>query len=160
MKSFLVLLTFLYLVSCGSSGSGRVETRPTGKESPEKLNVDWKSTRTPVTDRDEPLILGLDTTADWFQPKENENADPKKSGREIKGYRLQIYSSPLRTKADEVAAEARNQFGLSIYITFAAPNYVVRTGNYQTLEEAKNELEKLIQVYPNAAIVPDFIRIP
>jgi len=160
MKLFLTLLGFVFIVSCGSSGSGRDDSKRSGKESPERLNVDWKATRTPVTDRDEPLIVGLDTTADWYQPKGNEVVSQKKSGREVKGYRLQLYSTTSRTKADEVAAEAKNLYGLSAHITFAAPNYILRVGNYQTHDEAKDALDKLIMLYPNATIVPDFIRVP
>lgn len=160
MRFILFLFGCVLIVSCGSSSSGKEESNRPGKETPERLNVDWKSTRTPITDRDEPLIIGLDTTADWYQPKGNESGSPKNTGKEVKGFRLQLYSTPLRSKADEVAAEAKNQYGLSAYITFAAPNYIVRVGNYQTHDEAKDALDKLILLYPNITIVPDFIRIP
>lgn len=159
MKISFYLIIFLFISSCGSSGSGRDAEKSKDKDAVERLNVDWKSTRTQIIDRDEPVIIGLDTTADWYQPKENSTVSKAKPGKEVKGYRIQLYSTTQRSKADEVAAEAKARYGLPANITFAAPNYIVRVGNYQTQEEAKDALEKLIAFYPNATLVPDFIRI-
>lgn len=159
MKLFIYLITFLFIASCGSSGSGRDTGKTTGKEATDHLTVDWKTTRTQIIDRDEPVIIGLDTTAEWYQQKENPAVSKTKPGKEVKGYRIQLYSTTQRSKADEVAAEAKSRYGLPAHITFAAPNYIVRVGNYQTQEEAKDALEKLISFYPNATLVPDFIRI-
>ncbi|MBN8704605.1 MAG: SPOR domain-containing protein [Bacteroidetes bacterium] len=159
MKILIYLILFLFISSCGSSGSGRETGKTTGKEATDRLDVDWKATRTQIIDRDEPVIIGLDTTADWYQPKGNASTSKSKPGKEVKGYRIQLYSTTQRSKADEVATEAKSRYGLPAHITFAAPNYIVRVGNYQTQDEAKDALEKLISFYPNATLVPDFIRI-
>jgi len=160
MKILLFSGFFLILLACGPAGETS-KTQKTGSlTEKDTLLVDWAAGRTPVEIREGPVVLGFDTTAGWFRPVKEQQAKPSKepSGRDFRGFRIQIYLTPVKNKADEVAAEARNSYGFQVYSTFNAPNYLIRIGNYATREEAVLALEKISEIYPNASIVPDFIK--
>lgn len=160
MKIFLLPGFFLVLFACGPAAEVGTVKKPVSVAEKDTLLVDWAAGRTPVEIREGPVVIGFDTTAGWFRPvKEQLTKSVKEpAGREVRGFRIQIYLTPVKNKADEVAAEARNSYGFQVYSTFNAPNYLIRIGNYVTREDAVLALEKISEIYPNASIVPDFIK--
>ena len=55
---------------------------------------------------------------------------------QIPGYRVQIFASSERARAESAAADARQRFTEAVYIEFEAPLYKVRVGDCATRHEA------------------------
>lgn len=86
--------------------------------------------------------------------KKNEKTD------EIKGYRIQIISDNNRSKVYEQKAKVYQQFSqFKSYLKYVQPYYKLRIGDFKTKLEARNYLERVIQVFPSAFIVFDDIKV-
>ena len=82
----------------------------------------------------------------------------------IYGYRIQIYfdsgtNSKIRAKSvyDNFLAKYP---AVGVYLTFKAPNYKVRVGDFRTKLNAQRFLNEIIADYPNAWIIEDRINLP
>jgi hypothetical protein len=89
-----------------------------------------------------------------------ENPDNKA----IPGYRIQIFFDSGLNSSDR-AKQARDAFMLvypdiPAYISWKAPNYRVRAGDFRTRLEAENVLQLIIIDYPNAWVTRDDINFP
>lgn len=82
----------------------------------------------------------------------------------LKGYRVQIFfDSGNYSKNNAKEAEQRfleNYPNQEVYLMFDEPYYKVRVGNFRTQLEAEGFLNSIINNYPNAFVVPDFIEFP
>jgi len=58
------------------------------------------------------------------------------------GYRVQIFASSERDRAEAAAAEARRRFTEPVYVEYEAPLYKVRVGDCATRHEADTLKEK------------------
>jgi rare lipoprotein A len=67
---------------------------------------------------------------------------PAPAAATTSGYRVQIFASSDRTKAEAAAAEARQKFTETVYVEFEAPLYKVRVGDCATRYEAETLKEK------------------
>jgi hypothetical protein len=82
----------------------------------------------------------------------------------IPGYRIQIFFDSGLNSSDR-AREAREAF-LSIfpempaYVSWKAPNYRVRVGDFRTRLDAEQTLQLIIADYPNAWVIKDEINFP
>lgn len=79
-----------------------------------------------------------------------------------KGYRIQIYSGPDRLKAKETKVSFMKRFpAIRSYITYTAPYYRIRVGDFKTRGEAYDFYKHLGKTY-TVMIVPSLInnRIP
>ena len=82
----------------------------------------------------------------------------------IKGYRIQIGLFSGR-KAREKAYSLKSRYltahpdKTDIYISYSAPYFNVRVGNFHTKSEALKEYYEIKQEYPGAFIVEDFITV-
>jgi cell division septation protein DedD len=56
--------------------------------------------------------------------------------RSTYGYRVQIFASSERRRAEEIAASARTRFPDAVYVEYDAPLYKVRIGDCVTRHEA------------------------
>lgn len=75
------------------------------------------------------------------------------------GYRVQIFASSDRTKAESAAAEARQRFSEPVYIEFETPLYKVRVGDCATRHEADLLKEKAgTQGYDGAWVAESQVR--
>ena len=83
----------------------------------------------------------------------------------IEGFRIQIYSSSVRT-AREGSAKAKAEFmnwfpGISSYAQYQDPGYfMIRVGDYRTKTEGFKDLLIIRKQFPNAYLVPDVINFP
>ncbi len=82
----------------------------------------------------------------------------------IPGYRVQIFfaggnfsKDKAQQKLDEFVLEYE---GHKAYLSFKAPYYRVRVGNFRTVLEATDFLKRIDQAYPSAFIVEDKICFP
>lgn len=76
-----------------------------------------------------------------------------------KGFKILVYFGKDRQKATHTKTQAAQYFGLNTSITYDAPNYYVKTGEFTTREEAEVYLSKILEKYPDAVVVPDIITI-
>lgn len=82
----------------------------------------------------------------------------------IPGYRIQVYFDS-GINSSERARKARDDFqalypDIAGYITWKAPNYRVRVGDFRTRLEAENALRLILLAYPNAWVIKDEINYP
>jgi len=89
-----------------------------------------------------------------------ENPDNKA----IPGYRIQIFFDSGLNSSDR-AKQARDEFLLKYpeiqaYVSWKAPNYRVRVGDFRTRLEAEKILQLIIIDYPNAWAIKDEINFP
>ena len=76
------------------------------------------------------------------------------------GYRIQIYFGALRQKASEIKADFTNKHAdVPAYLTYNAPNFKVRVGDFRTRLEAQKFMKNLEGQYPTIFIVPDEIKV-
>jgi hypothetical protein len=81
----------------------------------------------------------------------------------VDGFRVQIFFDS-GNNSKKAAQTVRERFmevypGVTAYLTFKAPYYRVRVGNFRTKLEAEGFLFQLASTYPNAFTVPDRVQI-
>jgi hypothetical protein len=82
----------------------------------------------------------------------------------IDGFRIQIFEesgNKSSTHAREVMAEFSLKYSdVPVYLTWQAPNFKVRVGDYGTRMEAEGFLNKVKRDYPIAWVIRDKIKFP
>ena len=82
----------------------------------------------------------------------------------IDGYRIQIFEesgNKSSTQAREVMAEFTEKYSdIPVYLTWKAPNFKVRVGDFGTRMEAEGFLNKIKRDYPIAWVIKDKIKFP
>lgn len=77
-----------------------------------------------------------------------------------KGFRVQVYSGVDREKAQSIKADLMRRFpGVHTYMTFVAPSYRIKMGDYRSRALAEAMLKQVNTIYPPCMIVPDEITI-
>jgi len=105
----------------------------------------------------------LDTLLDQYhQIRQFKMKTPDNKG--IEGYRVQIFFDSGTYSGDR-ARQAKEDFEteyeeIPAYLTWKAPNYRVRVGDFRTRLEAEKFLSELSKEYPNAWIIKDEINFP
>ena len=105
----------------------------------------------------------VDTVLQAYQSmrwKIMENPDSKG----IPGYRIQIFFDS-GSKSSDRARAAMEGFSLlypdiPAYVSWKAPNYRVRVGDWRTRLEAEKALQVITVDYPNAWVIKDEINFP
>jgi len=82
----------------------------------------------------------------------------------IAGYRIQIFFDSGINSSDR-AKQARDEFlflfpDIPAYVSWKAPNYRVRVGDFRNRLEAENMLQSILIGYPNAWAIKDEINFP
>jgi hypothetical protein len=130
------------------------------------LTCFWFTSRAQVHDEGSLVILqdvlvdSLLKDYEAFRLKIMENPDSKS----IPGYRIQIFFDSGLNSSDR-ARQAREEFLLIFpeipaYVSWKAPNYRVRVGDFKTKLEAEKTLQLIIIDYPNAWVTRDEINFP
>ena len=82
----------------------------------------------------------------------------------IDGYRIQIFfdsGTNSKTRAQSIFDSFKNKNPeTDAYLTFKAPNYKVRVGDFRTKLDAQRFLNSIIGEYPNAWVIEDMINLP
>lgn len=82
----------------------------------------------------------------------------------IDGYRIQIFEesgNKSSTRAREVMAEFSVKYpDIPVYLTWQAPNFKVRVGDFGTRMSAEGFLNKIKRNYPIAWVIKDKIKYP
>ncbi len=76
------------------------------------------------------------------------------------GYRIQLYVGTSRQEADEVKIYVYQTFPeLNVYMTYSAPTYRLRVGDFINRMDVERYFEALKVPYPNAMIQNDKVEI-
>ncbi len=82
----------------------------------------------------------------------------------IDGYRIQIFEesgNKSSTRAREVMSEFSSEYpDMPTYLSWQAPNFKVRVGDFRTRMEAEGFLKKIKRNYPIAWVIRDKIKFP
>ena len=82
----------------------------------------------------------------------------------LEGFRIQIFfdsGNNSKTNAKAVYDSFTGKFpAVKAYLTFKAPNYKVRVGDFRTKLDALRFLNEILSDYPNAWITADQINLP
>jgi len=95
----------------------------------------------------------------------NKNIAAVHDGAGLEGFRIQIYNNAGRNAREE-SGKTRTTFlskfpDVVSYQLFAEPGYwIIRVGDYRTKAEAKKYFMQINKAFPDAYIVPDFIKYP
>lgn len=80
--------------------------------------------------------------------------DPCKTSPKILGYKIQIFRSNDRNKADDLKEEAYKKFNdLFPELGYSKPTYRVFLGNYFTKSSASTDLARVRKIYKGAFLV-------
>lgn len=123
-----------------------------------KKNIDTLTKQKKFQEKDsadfEGLVLEMDDRIDIL-------AKAYMSSKTLKGYKVQIFSGQSRWEA----SKAKSEF-ISAYpklptpdLTYHAPNFKLRVGNYRNRFEAEKNLRLLKEKFPSAFLVKDDISI-
>jgi hypothetical protein len=75
-----------------------------------------------------------------------------------KGFRVQIYNGPDREKALKIKAEFMRHYpGVHTYLSYVAPSFRVKVGDYRNRSDAAGMLREANSMYTPTMIVPDMI---
>lgn len=82
----------------------------------------------------------------------------------IQGYRIQVFfdsGNNSKTKGQTSYESFAARFpGVPAYLTFKAPNYKVRVGDFRTRLDAVRFLREILPEYPGAYVIADKIKLP
>ena len=82
-------------------------------------------------------------------------------GRELNGFRIQLAFDSDKHQVDIVRMNFLNKFPeLETYITFEAPNFNLKAGNFRTQIEAERIKEKMVLQFPLNNIIKEKINLP
>jgi hypothetical protein len=108
--------------------------------------------------KDSTYILTRDERLDKLITKQKDNNALKQT---IPGYRVQIYFGGVRPKASEVKILfSKDHPDVPSYLTYSAPNFKVRVGDFRTRLEAVKFMKSIEGEYSTVFIVPDEITLP
>lgn len=86
---------------------------------------------------------------------------PPATSVQINGYRLQIYFDSDKSKVDQARMQFARAFPkIETYITYNAPNYFLRVGDYRSSAEADYLKAELGSEFPTSFIVHEKVNLP
>lgn len=84
----------------------------------------------------------------------NPDNGPKKAGKHLVGYRIQVFAdNNQRTAKSEALSRERNIMSqypeLDCYLTYKAPTWRLRVGDFKTREEAVDMMKQMQKAFPS-----------
>ena len=94
----------------------------------------------------------------------NKHIQINQARKGIEGFRIQIFfdsGTNSKTRAQSIfdSFKAKNP-ETGAYLSFKAPNYKVRVGDFRTRLDAQRYLNSINEEYPNAWVIEDMINLP
>jgi hypothetical protein len=82
----------------------------------------------------------------------------------IEGFRIQIFfdsGNNSKTNAEAIYSGFTTKYpDVPAYLSFKAPNYKVRVGDFRTRLDAQRFLNEIIGEYPGAWLIEDLVNLP
>jgi hypothetical protein len=86
---------------------------------------------------------------------------PPATGVQMNGYRLQIFFDSEKSKVDNARMQFAKSFPkIETYVTYNAPNYFLRVGDFRTQLEADRLKAEVGTTYPTSFIVQEKVNLP
>lgn len=86
---------------------------------------------------------------------------PPATSVQINGYRLQLFFDSERSKVDQARMQFAKSFPkIETYVTYSAPNYFLRVGDFRTQLEADRLKAEVGITYPTSFIVQEKVNLP
>lgn len=80
---------------------------------------------------------------------------------QINGYRVQIFFDSDKSKVDNARMQfAKTNPKVETYVTYKAPNYLLRVGNFRTQMDADRLKAEVSTQFPTSFIVPEKVNLP
>jgi hypothetical protein len=102
------------------------------------------------------ITINKDPRLDLLSAKQKEinlKTSMLTSSGQVKGYRIQVINSNRRDEADRFKAELLLRFPEEkTYLTYQAPNFRVRIGNFIELQDAQKFRKRVAKLYPGKGI--------
>jgi hypothetical protein len=101
----------------------------------------------------------LNVKADYRIAQLMDRYKKQNEGKQINGYRIQLYSGD-RKGAFDLKAEFIKQFNLPCNVVYEAPDFKVQIGNFRTQLEAEKAMQNVWPVFKSAFVVRTKIDLP
>ena len=86
---------------------------------------------------------------------------PPATSVQMNGYRVQIFFDSEKSKVDQIRMQFAKSFPkIETYVTYSAPNYFLRVGDFRTQMEADRLKAEISSTYPTSFIVQEKINLP
>lgn len=86
---------------------------------------------------------------------------PPATSVQISGYRLQLFFDSEKSKVDQTRMQFAKSFPkIETYVTYSAPNYFLRVGDFRTQLEADRLKAEVGTTYPTSFIVQEKVNLP
>ena len=80
---------------------------------------------------------------------------------QIVGYRIQLFFDTEKGSVDEARSKFINLYPkVDTYVTFTAPNYFLKVGDFRTQLEAEKVKSNIDQQFPTSFIVKEKVNLP
>lgn len=80
---------------------------------------------------------------------------------QINGYRLQLFFDSEKAKIDQMRVQfAKSYPKIETYVTYNAPNYFLRVGDFRTQLDADRLKAEVNAAYPTCFIVSEKVNLP
>lgn len=86
---------------------------------------------------------------------------PPANAPQIGGYRIQLFFDTEKASVDEARSKFMGLFPkVDTYVTFTAPNYFLKVGDFRTFIEAEKVKSAVDSQFPTSFIVKEKINLP
>lgn len=93
--------------------------------------------------------------------KKKSEVIPPATSPQIDGYRLQLFFDSDKQKIDKARISFLAQFPkVETYVTYSAPNYFLRVGDFRTKLEAEKIKSEVEQEFPTSFVLKEKINLP
>ena len=80
---------------------------------------------------------------------------------QINGYRLQLFFDSEKSKIDQMRVQfAKSYPKVETYVTYSAPNYFLRVGDFRTQLDADRLKADVNATYPTCFVVQEKVNLP
>lgn len=101
----------------------------------------------------------VSVNADYRIKQLMERYKKQNEGRQITGYRIQLYSGD-RKGAFQLKSDFIKEFSLPCNVVYEAPDFKVQVGNFRTQLEAEEAMQDVWPVFKSAFVVRTKIDLP
>lgn len=106
------------------------------------------------------VVIHKDNRINNLVKKQSEVIPPATSPQ-IDGYRLQLFFDSDKQKIDKARVSFLAQFPkVETYVTYSAPNYFLRVGDFRTKLEAEKIKSEVEQEFPTSFVLKEKINLP
>lgn len=106
------------------------------------------------------VTITKDPRVDKLVKKQGEVVPPANQPQ-ITGYRLQIMFDSDKQKIDQARVQFLSKYNkIEAYVTYSAPNYFLRVGDFRTELEAEKIKAELEQQFPTCFVIKEKINLP